>query len=168
MTKPRRPARPKYDEVDRAFIRAQRAIHDLVRLMIHPDANLAVKAALAVGELPGLPARPLAATAVWVGSSPRREAMLVLLRDLSPSFDLKVLRGLMRVLESDPPDRIKELVEEILGVMWERSRRVFKKEQPQESGRPQAQFDGQAADTAPTTGPAGTLSRTKSPTDGAP
>jgi hypothetical protein len=166
MMTSRKPARPKYDEVDRAFIRVQRAVHDLVRLMIHPDRSLAIKAALAVGEVPEVPVRPLAATAALVGSLPQREAMLVLIREISPSFSLEVLQALMRVLESDPPDRIKELVEEIVGAMRERSLKVFKKENPQESVRPQDRREGQDAVTAPATGPDGTRSRKTSPGDG--
>lgn len=125
--------RPKLDDVDRAVADAQRAVDTLVRLLTHADHNLALKAALTVGEVGSLPVRPLIAAFSRAKSSHHRLAMLVLLRELAPPFDLEVIGAMSRVLESDPSNQVKTLAEQVLGEMRDRTLQRSKKEKPPET-----------------------------------
>jgi hypothetical protein len=60
MIKKNRTPRPIRDDVDRAFTEAGRAVVKLVKLAAaHQDRELALKAAMAIGEVGSLAARPL-------------------------------------------------------------------------------------------------------------
>ena len=120
----------KMDEVDRALAAVQRAVHTLVRLMVHEDHDYAVKAALAIGDLGTLPARPLAAAISQTPSPFHRSAMVILLREVSPPNDNEVFLALAQVLASDPSEQVRALAKETVGILTERSLGATRGRQP--------------------------------------
>jgi hypothetical protein len=145
MKTSRKTVRPKYDEVDRAFIRVQRAIHDLVELLIGDDLAVAGKAAGALGQVRFLPAGPLAVGLVQATLPVRRVVMLNLIRGIAPPFDLELISILTLVLANDPSDEVKAAAEQVLGEIRDRSLQVYKKQAPREPAQPQGQPEvGQA------------------------
>jgi hypothetical protein len=136
MKTSRKPARPKYDQVDRAFIRVQHAIHDLVRLLVGDDLAVAGKAAAALGQVRFLPAGPLATALVEATLPVRRLAMITLIREIAPPFDLELISALSLVLAHDTSDEVKALAEQVLGEIRGRSLQRSKKERAQEAAQP--------------------------------
>jgi hypothetical protein len=105
---------PKHDEGDRAFIRVQHAIHDLVPLLVGDDLAVAGKAS-ALGQVRFLPAGPLAAALVEATLPVRRVTMLTLIREIAPSFNLELISALTLVLAHDTSDEVKAIAEQVLG-----------------------------------------------------
>ena len=80
--------------MDRAFTEAGRAVVKLVKLAAaHQDRELALKAAMAIGEVGSLAARPLILALEHTPSEDRRLAMLDLILDVTPVYDLEMALG---------------------------------------------------------------------------
>jgi hypothetical protein len=137
----------KLDEVDRAVANVQQAVDQLVLLILHPDSDLSLKAALAVELVGKLSIRPLTAALAQANCLMHAGALLTVLRGLRPDFDVALIQALVRVPETHPSDRIKDLVEEILGGMRDRSLKLFRKEKPQVPRRPEKGTTASGSDT---------------------
>ena len=129
--------RPRPDEVDRALAAVQRAVDTLIRLMVHEDHGFAAKAALAIGDLGTLPARPLAAAISRTSSPYHRMAMVILLREVSPPFDVEVFLALAQVLASDPSEQVKAFAKETVAILSDRSPKLYKRPAAREAGQQQ-------------------------------
>ncbi len=129
MKTSKRVNRPMLDDVDRGSPPPS-AVNTLIRLMVHEDHDVVAKAALAIGDVGCLAARPLAAAIFQAESPYHRTMMVVLLREVGSAFDIEVIVALIQVMISDPSEKVRALAAETLRILGERSLKLRKSLQP--------------------------------------
>jgi hypothetical protein len=142
MCQKNRTSRPARDDVDRAFTEAGRAVVKLVKLAAaHQDRELALKAAMAIGEVGSLAARPLILALEHTPSEDRRLAMLGLILDVTPVYDLQMALALSRVVLSDPSEKVRTVADQTLGILRRRTHEYYKRQAAQTAGQPEGRPD---------------------------
>jgi hypothetical protein len=136
MSKKNRTPRPARDDVDRAFAEAGRAVVKLVKLAAaHQDRELALKAAMAIGEVGSLAARPLILALEHTPSEDRRLAMLDPILDVTPVYDLEMALALSRVVLSNPSEKVRTVADQTLGILRKRTHAYYKGQAAQAAGQ---------------------------------